>query len=205
MKIAIALKIVMLAALPTCAMAQTTRAQGDWPCRQIRVPKIAWETVWTGPPIDATARQSGRENPSIADLAPRIALRRTPLETADRLIADFAATAGAQKTERLTALFAAVYDQLDTERSEVVAGLDRYGRTQKEMAERLRSEAAALREEQDKKPIDAEKVKTASDALLWDTRVFDERRKAVSFVCEAPALIEQRLGALARSILQAME
>jgi len=35
--------------------------------------------------------------------------------------------------------------------------------------------------------------------------MFEERRKATVYVCETPALIEQRLGALARAIEAAME
>jgi hypothetical protein len=40
---------------------------------------------------------------------------------------------------------------------------------------------------------------------LADTRIFEERRKTMSFVCEVPVLIEQRLFALARAIQQSLE
>jgi hypothetical protein len=35
--------------------------------------------------------------------------------------------------------------------------------------------------------------------------VFEDKRKTISYVCEVPIIIEQRLGALARAIQQAVE
>jgi len=185
------------------ALAQE-RQQGDWPCRQIRVPTVALASVWTGPPIDGLAARA-REDAEVSDLVTRLSARRTPIETAQTQIADFAKGAGARRKERLTLLFAALFDRLDGERSEVVSGLDRYGRSQKEMAEDVRRASTQLYELRDKAPNDAEKLHEASEALNWRMRVFDERRRAVTYVCETPALIEQRLGALARAIEAAME
>jgi len=39
------------------------------------------------------------------------------------------------------------------------------------------------------------------ERLLWDTRVFDERLQSLSYVCESPVLLEQRLFALSRHIM----
>ncbi|MBA3519719.1 MAG: hypothetical protein H0T75_19240 [Rhizobiales bacterium] len=36
--------------------------------------------------------------------------------------------------------------------------------------------------------------------LLWQTRIFNERRASLSVVCEVPTIIEQRLFELARAI-----
>ena len=180
------------------------QAQGDWPCRQVKVPSVAVAGVWTGPSIDA-AQKSWRDDGALGDLVARISARRTPLETAQKLVSDFASAAGDTRKERLTTLFAGVYDTLEAERREVLAGLDRYGAKQKQLAERLREETQAMRAEQDKNPQDAQKIKDASEALQWDLRVFDERRHALSYVCETPALIEQRLGALARMIEAAID
>lgn len=182
---------------------QATREQGDWPCRQIKVPRLSIESVWTGPAIGDAAK-SWRDDPELSELVARLAARRTPIEAAERLVADFAKAAGEKRRERLTALFAGVFAQLDAERGEVIAGLDRYGRMQKEMAEKARLKTQELRDQQDKRAA-SEKIAELSEALQWDLRLFEERRKAVAFVCETPALIEQRLGALARAIAGAMQ
>ena len=74
------------------------------------------------------------------------------------------------------------------------------------MAEEARAATDAMRAIQDRKPPpDAEEIRKASEALQWRLRLFDEQRHMVSYVCESPALIEQRLGALARIIAAAME
>jgi hypothetical protein len=41
--------------------------------------------------------------------------------------------------------------------------------------------------------------------LLWETRIFEDRRKVVKFVCEVPTMIDQRLFALGRVIQQEIE
>jgi hypothetical protein len=195
--------LIALAVFSGAAHAEPpTRVEADWPCRQVKVPRLSLAAIWSGPSIEGVARSS--DDPAFGDLVARLAARRTPLDEAQKRIDDFAKAAGAARKERLTQVFAALYDRLDGERSEVVEGLERYGRAQKEFAQRLRDETQKLREAQDAK-VELDKLKDLSERVLWDTRMFEERRKAVTFVCETPALIEQRLGALARVILAAME
>ncbi len=189
--------------LAVAANAQTP-AQPDWPCKQVRVPDMALGGVWTGPPLDAALKR-WREDSAVADLVARIGPRRTPMDEAERLIADFAKSAGDKRKERLTTLFAGVYERMNDERRDIVNGLDRFGRRLKEMAEKTREETQALRDLQDKTPADPDAVRKASEALQWRLRLFEEQRRMIGFVCESPALIEQRFGALARAIMQAME
>jgi hypothetical protein len=178
--------------------------QGDWPCKQVRVPEIAIGTVWTGSSIDVE-RKAWRDDATVADLVERIAPRRTPLEEAERLIEDFARAAGVNRKARLTLLFAGLYDRMNDERREVVVGLDRFGRRLKEIAGAARVDADALRDVQSKTPSDPDTVKKAAETLQWRLRVHEEQRKMTQFVCESPALIEQRFGALARMVEGAMQ
>jgi hypothetical protein len=190
-----------LIAAPASAQ-RASRDQGDWPCRQVKVPELSIAQIWSGPAADV-AGAKWRSDAALAQLVASVAARRTPLETAEKLVKDYAAALGEKKREKLTLLFAGAFETLDAERREVIAGLDRYGRKQKEMAERLREEMQNLHNAQDK-GADAAAMQQASEALQWDLRIFEERSKAVGFVCETPALIEQRLGALARVIEAAM-
>ena len=178
----------LFAAFGAAEAQQPARDQGDWPCRQIRVLELSPGAVWNGPAIESAA-PNWREDAELGDLALRLAARRTPLDAAEKLIGDFAQSAGAARKERLTQLFAAVYANLDGERRDVILGLDRYGRAQKEMAERLRAETQQLREAQDAS-ADPARIRELSEKLQWDMRFFEERRKAANFVCDTPALIE---------------
>jgi hypothetical protein len=135
----------------------------------------------------------------------RIAPRRTPIDEAERLVAEFAASAGEKRKARLTMLFAGVYERMNDERRDVVNGLERFGRRLKDMAEKTRLETQAMRDVQDQKPPDPDAIRKAAEALQWSLRLFDEQRRMIGYVCESPALIEQRFGALARTIMSAME
>jgi hypothetical protein len=191
----------LLAPNPAPVRAQTM--QSDWPCKQVRVPEIALGSVWTGPSIESE-RKRWRDDPAVSELVAKIAPRRTPLEEAERRIDDFAKAGGNDKS-RMTLLFAGLYEKMNDERRDVVNGLDRFGGRLKEMAEKTRQETQSFYELQNQKPVDPEAVKKAAEALQWRVRLFDEQRKMVSYVCESPALIEQRFGALARRIISKME
>jgi hypothetical protein len=191
------LTAVFILAAASAALAEPpARGESDWPCRQVKVAGLSVASIWNGPPIDGVARPT---DPATSDLVARLAARRTSLEDAQELIDEFAKAAGDARKERLTGLFASLYDKLDHERSDVVAGLERYGRAQKDFAQKLRDATEKLRQAQDARR-DSEEIKELAKAFEWNMRMFEERRKATTYVCESPALIEQRLGALARII-----
>ena len=186
------------------AQAPRGRDQGDWPCRQAKVGTIALASVWSGPPID-TAAQDWRGDPDLSALVTRVSQRRTPLEDAQSAVADYAKRlTQEQKNTKLTMVMAGVFDRLNSERDSVIAGLERYGHKQKSMADRVKSEIEALNAAQSETSADQQKVAELSNRVQWDTRVFEDRRRALTYVCETPVLIEQRLGALARAIAAAM-
>jgi 16S rRNA A1518/A1519 N6-dimethyltransferase RsmA/KsgA/DIM1 with predicted DNA glycosylase/AP lyase activity len=69
----------------------------------------------------------------------------------------------------------------------------------------IRSTVLQLRELQDRPNPDQGRIDDLTNRVEWDTRIFEERRKTMNFVCEVPVLIEQRLFALARAIQQSLE
>lgn len=175
----------------------------DWPCRQILVGRLSVAAVWAGPSIEGIA---WRNEEPIADIVAKLAARRTPVEDAERTIEDFARSQGAGKTKKLIAVFAGLFETLNDERTQVIEGLLRFGAKQKELADKIRAENALAREGPGKKPDTSEQdAKTVAQDLEWDLRVFDERRQSLTYVCETPTLIEQRLFALAKVIQRNLE
>lgn len=174
----------------------------DWPCAQIKVPELSVAAVWTGPPID-DVRGQWQSNAQVAELVPRLAARRTPLEEAEKRIAEFLGSP-AERAQRGTLLFAGLFETLSHERSEVMDGIERFSRKQKGVVDKIRSKTAALHQLQD---IHAEesKIDELANQLDWDIRVYEDEKKTVSYVCEVPQLIERRLFALSRMIQQALE
>ncbi len=175
----------------------------DWPCQQIKVGDLSLGSVWDGPAVDPAANDWAMDT-EVADLVRRLAQRRMPVEQAKAEIAVFADRAGAQKQEKLLALVAGLYDTLDQERGSVIAGLDRFGRAQKSMAETVRADVDRLRTMQAADPRDEAGVTALSQRVEWETRIFEQRREALSTACGVPAVIEQRLYALARAVQDAL-
>jgi hypothetical protein len=176
----------------------------DWPCNQIKVPELSVAAIWTGPPIDDVG-DAWEKDPQIKDLAARLAARRTPLGDAEKAIGDFLAADAADKQTRAKLLFAGLFATLNRERSVVMDGIERFTQRRAQVAERIKSEAREMRELQDMPNRDESKVNELTNSIEWDTRVFEDQRKTISYVCEVPIIIERRLGALARAIQQSIE
>lgn len=174
-------------------------ASGDWPCVQRKVPQISLPAVWTmEPPGDAAAKL--KDSQEIANLVSYLAARRVPLAEAEKAIGDFATNNGSDKAAKLGAVFLSLFDKLNAERSDVISGIERYGKKQIQLADSLKKEQEALTLKKNDAKADQSELQDLSDKLAWDTRIFEERRKSLSYVCEVPVIIEQRLFDLAKKI-----
>ena len=168
----------------------------DWPCNQVKVPEISVAAVWAGPAIDEVGN-AWEEDAAIKDLIARLAARRTPLEDAQKAISDFITGTESQRQKKAKLVFAGLFKTLNHERSEVMQGIERYFRKQREFSDQIRSTILQLRELQDRPDPDQSRVDELTNRVEWDTRIFEERRKTINFVCEVPVVIEQRLFSLA--------
>ncbi len=176
----------------------------DWPCAQAKVPEISLAAVWAGPPLDDAANK-WKDDATVSALVPRLAARRTPLDQAQKAITEFLASSSADKAERGKLLFAGLFDALNAQRSSVMSGLERVTRKQREAADKIRADTLALQALQDAPAKDQAKIDELGNQLIWETRIFEDRRRVIKFVCEVPTAIDQRLFALGRVIQQEME
>jgi len=176
----------------------------DWPCAQAKVPEISLAAVWAGPPLD-DAVTKWKDDAKVAALVTKLAARRFPVEEAQKAITEFLSGSTADKTAAGKLLFAGLFDALNAQRSSVMNGLERVMRKQREAAEKVRDDTLALQALQDASPPDQPKIDALGNQLVWETRIFEDRRRVVKFVCEVPTAIDQRLFALGRTIQQEME
>jgi len=188
----------LLAASPTHAA-----SEGDWPCIQRKVGELTAAQMWDGPELDTATRW--RDDPRIASLAAELAQRRLSVDDAASHIERFASEAGSDRDARLTALFARVLDRINAERGRLVAGIERYARKQRELAERIKAAALAMAASRGEAQKQAAASPDLEEQLRWDTRIYDERQAALGYVCESPVLLEQRAFALAREIRNHLE
>jgi hypothetical protein len=174
----------------------------DWPCEQPKVPELSAAAMWDGPSI-ADVGDAWRNDPKVRDLVALVAARRTSMDAAQKAIAEFLAEKPAEREQRAKQLFAGVFETLNAERSEVMDGLERTARKEMDLGGKIKADVAELRTVEDQPNADQAKIKALSDELQWSTRIFEDRRKTIRYVCEVPGTIEQRVFALARAIQQA--
>ena len=201
-RIAIAATLAVTVSAEACLAADPRYP--DWPCVQAKVPEISLAAVWAGPPLDDAAGK-WKNDAKVSALVSKLAARRTPLDEAQKAITEFLASAAAEKARAGNLLFAGLFDTLNAQRSSVLNGLERVTRKQREAADKIRSDTLALQALQDASPPDQAKVDELGNQLVWETRIFEDRRRVVKFVCEVPTAIDQRLFALGRTIQQEME
>jgi hypothetical protein len=171
----------------------------DWPCQQLKVPEISIASVWTGPPIEAADKEKPAD-PKQAELVARLAARRTSMEDARQLIADYVVGTSEEKQQKAKTLFVALYATLNAQRDQVMNGIERFSRKQKAMAEEIREKTRVMREIQDAPSADQTQGNELAGQLSWQTRIFEDRRKSTSYVCDVPVLIEKRLFDLGSAI-----
>lgn len=176
----------------------------DWPCIQRKVPELSLGQIWNGPELPAEAKDWSHDK-DIAELVSEVAARRVPLGEAQQEIRDFAARLPADKLKpQLAMLVQGLFDHMNAERSQIISGIARYARKQLELAARLRKEASDVDALRNKPDADVNEIAAQTDRLTWETRIFDERVQSLTYVCEVPTLIEQRLYALAKTVAEVM-
>jgi len=199
-----AITIALLFAASTSACLAADPRYPDWPCAQAKVPEISVAAVWAGPSLDDVTGK-WKDDAKISSLVAKLAARRTPLEEAQKDIADFLTGSAEEKTMKGKLLFSGLFDTLNAQRTSVMNGLERVMRKQRDAVEKIKADTVALQEMQSASSPDQTKVDDLANQLNWETRIFEDRRRVVKFVCEVPTTIDQRLFALGREIQQDME
>jgi hypothetical protein len=195
----LAVAALLLAQLSAPAAAATGE-DPDWPCIQRLVPQIAPAAIWPGPPIQQV---NGPANPRIDELAGELSARRVPMEEATAQVEAFAASLDdAQKNEQLIRLFLRTLEIINRDRSSIIEGIKEYARGQRALAQSIN--------EKNERLIDLPKDQVLErDALVaerdWDVRIYDDRARSLTYLCEQPVLLDQRAFALARAIAEHLE
>lgn len=171
-----------------------------WPCMQRRVPELSLPQIWNGPELPPSSAEWSN-NPDISALVTEVAARRVPIDEAKQKIRDYTAKlSDKEREEHLLMLVQALFDHMNAERSDVMAGIERYTRKQAAMADVLRKETAEVDDLRRKPDADPKEVAQRTEQLTFQTRIFQERAQSLTYVCEVPTLIEQRLYQLANTI-----
>src|SRR5262245_18531832 len=91
---AIAALFIVAASAEACLAADPRYP--DWPCVQAKVPEICLAAVWAGPPLD-DVKEKCKNDDTVSALVAKLAARKTPLEEAKQVVAEFLRGSTAEK------------------------------------------------------------------------------------------------------------
>lgn len=196
--------LVAAAMLVPNAGAVAANTDPDWPCAQRKVPQLSLAQVWNGPDLPPAAKDWSQD-PSVSALVEEVAARRLPIADAQKKIRDFAASLPAgQLAPKMAMLVQGMFDHMDAERSHVISGISRYAHRQLEMAAELRKQASDVDALRAKPDADQDEVERRTDQLNFATRIFNERAQSLTYVCDVPTIIEQRLYQLSKTVSETL-
>ncbi|RUU34173.1 MULTISPECIES: hypothetical protein [unclassified Mesorhizobium] len=176
----------------------------DWPCIQRKVPQLSLGQIWNGPELPPAAKDLSKD-PAVSALVEEVAARRMPIAEAQKKIRDFAASLPAEQlAPKMAMLVQGMFDHMDTERSHVISGISRYAHKQLEMAAALRKEASDVDALREKPDADPDEVERRTEQLKFATRIFNERVQSLTYVCDVPTIIEQRLYQLSKAVSETL-
>lgn len=192
------------------AAAAAVAGNADWPCVQHKQPVLTAAQMWDGPEIAAEGKRS--QDDRIGKLVSVIISRRIPMDEVEKDIKAFAESQPAdQRDAKLAELFESALREINTSRSSVLNGIEKFQRRQILRSHKLEEDGAKLAEliktsEADLKNQEAARLaQEAQTRYDWDARVFQERQQNIPVACEIPVLIEQRAFALAQAIRALMD
>jgi hypothetical protein len=194
MNVRASLLVCLALLVPQQAARAAASSDPDWPCIQRLVPRISAAQVWAGP---EPSPADWRGDLEVDRLAARLAARATPVEDTEKLVEAFAEAQPDQAVNaKLTALFGRTLEVINRDRASIIAGIKRFAQHQRALSERIRETRATLKQNAGTEAADGE----VTERLNWDIRIFDEREKSMTYLCEQPVLLEQRAFALGRTI-----
>ncbi len=172
--------------------------EADWPCIQRHAQDLSVALMWPHPVPQVSLTAAAREQVAV------LALRRVTLDEATRYVERFVTEEPGVDADLLGNVFVGVFDRLNADRKRLLQGIAVYARTQAALTGRIaatRSEMATLLAAD---APDHDRIDQLEQQLDWDERIFLDRERALSYVCETPVLIEKRAFAIAQILLAAL-
>ncbi|MEM1383499.1 MAG: hypothetical protein AAGG06_07615 [Pseudomonadota bacterium] len=206
MRVAQWVAVAVVAAMPATGHAFN---DPNWPCVQRKVLHLSVGQVWAGPLVPEDPK-IWRDDAEIGPMVGTLAARRTPMGAVEAAVKEIGADADAPTREaKLLALFAGIFQQIDRERARIVGGIGRFAVKQRDLAAKIDEQQqvlAKMRAETAEDDFDGlDRIEEMEDALFWDTRIYEDRQRSLTYVCESPVLLEKRAFAIGRLIQSALE
>ncbi|MFC3282668.1 hypothetical protein [Litchfieldella rifensis] len=200
----IVLTLMLLAVGSSGAQAQrAATGPPDWPCVQRLIPDLAWGTMWTGPSPEELEQQWW-EDEEVGRVVRFATSRETPRDDAIERVRDFvaqvASNADSNHEQRLTLLFAGLFERFNQERSRIIEHIRSAARGQVKRLERVSDMVDELEAKRDSDEASASDIERLQNELHWEQRAFQMRQQALPALCEKPYLLEEELSRMVSAI-----
>lgn len=170
----------------------------DWPCVQRKVENLSVGLMW---PLPVTKAELSADAKT---LAAKLALRRVSLEEAQALITAYVADHPDISADDLGNIFTAVFDRIGKDRKRVIGGIASYAHSQVALAERINTARIEVETLSDAATPDFDRIDLIEEQVAWDERIYTDRERSLTYVCETPVLLEKRLYAIAQMLQAAL-
>ena len=182
--------------------------KADWPCVQGRVESLSVTALWDGPSVDG--KKGWGQDKQLSNLITVLSSRRIPEADAEAALKKYVdSLPEAERDEKLTLLFAGLFNKVNNERRSVIGGIEKYQKAQRARAEELErqsSDIAAVESKRDPNATeDTPELAQAREKFNWAQRIFQERQQNLPMACELPTMMEERLFAMSRAIRALMK
>ncbi|WP_028737965.1 hypothetical protein [Ciceribacter selenitireducens] len=190
-----AVNLVLLLALVPGQGVAADFSDPDWPCIQRKVENLSAGLMWPHP---VTKRDLP---PEAEELAAVLALRRVSLEEAETQVRDFVAKHPSDE-QALGAVFLSVFDRLSENRKRLMSGIARYSQSQIALSAKIDADRIEMAKLSAEKAPDFDRIDKLEEEMDWNERIYLDRSRALTYVCETPVLIEKRAYAIAQVLLK---
>ena len=191
------MRLVVLIAgllLASGVQAQIPGQNPDWPCAQRLVETLSAGSYWTGP---LAPNPDWRNDEPLFTLVTELVDRDTPDADGVARLSSYAdAVPPRQRASNLPALFSALVDQTNDQRTPLIQRLEQLGRRQRGMGDTIGAISTKI---DAMAAADPHRDDLAGERDL-DVRAFQETQHTMRYACEVPPAMERRLGLYARTL-----
>jgi len=178
-----------------------------WPCDQVYNPKLNLQSIWQGPSIENALKDWWKDD-EVIGIVNKLSDPILKEDDGIKIIEDFAKKytylgliKKASQSEKLTFLFAALYQKAADNRRRQYVGILKFVDRQESFREAIGKASKRIRKyRKEKLDLKHPNVLEATSQLEWNTRVFDQRTRLTEYICEEPVFTSQRLGYQSRKI-----
>lgn len=171
----------------------------DWPCIQALVPEVSLAVLWPVP-VDEETFSTWKDDKSIIELSMMVGSSESYTKEMSGKIEDW--VSGIDESQRLSALSTlalGIMDYANERRSRFINGILKYSRHQRQVAQQIEDRMTEL-EKRRMAGESPQAMQEEVETLQWQTRIFDQRERAMASLCEQPVYVEQLMSDALRDI-----